>query len=311
MDRDYIIIQAQNDTIASVSGEDSCGIGGPCRVGYGNTIQLPNGTLISVYSRDSSVVLTKKTARGNPQTQILVSVVRWELPPSAGPAAMDTSEAEGTASGAGAGAGAGASHPCVRDGVVARASCFGFDEHDATAALQTALSWPNVSKVTVDKMPSPWIVTPLFITNDDLHVHFADDVLVLAKKGNFTGSGDGLLTVARRRNVTLSGGRNATLKMRRADYADPSKYSKSEFRMGLWLVDSVDVTIRGLSIVDTGGDGIFVGGGVPCRFPGDHRCLAGSVGCRRVHIHDCNLVNAYRNGMSVISAEDMLVERTT
>jgi hypothetical protein len=68
--------------------------------------------------------------------------------------------------------------------------------------------------------------------------------------------------------------------------------------------------VRNLRIADTGGDGIFIGGGVPCRWPGDHRCVAGSPGCLRIHIVDCVLANAYRNGMSVISAVDLLVERT-
>jgi hyaluronoglucosaminidase len=58
-------------------------------------------------------------------------------------------------------------------------------------------------------------------------------------------------------------------------------------------------------------DGIFIGGGVPCRFPGDHRCMKGSPGCVGVHIVDVVLKNAYRNALSVISAEDLLVERTT
>jgi hypothetical protein len=141
-------------------------------------------------------------------------------------------------------------------------------------------------------------------------VHFADGVLVLAKEGEFHGSGDGLLSVIRKKNITLRGGINATLQMRRSDYADPAKYTHSEFRMGLWLVDSTDVTLSGLTISDTGGDGIFIGGGVPCRFPDDHRCVPGSVGCARVHITDCVFRNAYRNGMSVISAVDLLVERT-
>jgi hypothetical protein len=201
-----------------------------------------------------------------------------------------------------------ATPPCVRDGVTV-ASCFGFDPEDSTRYLQAALS-SNASLVIIDRQQSPWVVQPLVITADNTHVKLDDHVLVLAKEGAFQGSGDGLLTISRRRNVTVSGGHNATLQMRRADYADPQKYKHSEFRMGVWLEDSVDVTISGLRIADTGGDGIFIGGGVPCRFPGDRRCLPGSPGCLRVHIVDCVLVNAYRNAMSVISAQDLLVERT-
>jgi len=144
------------------------------------------------------------------------------------------------------------SSQCVKNGV-ATASCFGFDAQDSTTFLQAALS-SNASLVIVDRQPSPWIVgQPLVVTEDNIHVHFDDDVLVLAKEGGFKGKGDGLLTINRRRNVTLSGGSNATLQMRRADYADQSKYNHSEFRMGLWMIDSVDVTVRSLTIADTGG----------------------------------------------------------
>eukprot|EP01046_Picozoa_sp_COSAG06_P033995 COSAG06_NODE_3520_length_5232_cov_6.600429_5_plen_235_part_00 len=184
---------------------------------------------------------------------------------------------------------------CVKDGV-AIASCFGFNAQDSTQYLQAALS-SNASLVIVDRQPSasPWIVQPLVITSDDIHVHLNDDVLLLAKRGAFKGKGDGMLTINRRRNVTLSGGRNATLQMWRADYADPALYNHSEFRMGLWLIDSVDVTIRNLRISDTGGDGIFIGGAVPCRFPGDRRCSPDSPGCLRVHIVDCVLVRLCGN----------------
>lgn len=196
---------------------------------------------------------------------------------------------------------------CVKNGV-AIASCFGFDPEDSTQYLQAALS-SNASLVVIDRKRSPWIVQPLVITADNTHVKIEDHVLVLAKEGAYKGSGDGLLTIRSRRNITVSGGNNVTLKMRRADYADRGKYNHSEFRMGVWLIDSVDVTIAGLRIADTGGDGIFIGGGVPCRFPGDHRCVKGSPGSLRVHIVDCAFVDAYRNAMSVISAEDLLVER--
>lgn len=76
-DTDYIVIQAQNDSWNPV-----CRHGGPCRVGFGNTIQLPNGTLVSVYCRDTPTVMPQRTAKGNVQNQILVSLVRWNLPPA-------------------------------------------------------------------------------------------------------------------------------------------------------------------------------------------------------------------------------------
>jgi hypothetical protein len=75
---DYIVIQAQND-----SWNPICRDGGPCRVGFGNTIQLPNGTLVSVYCRDTPTVVPQSSdVNKYVQHQILVSVVRWNLPPA-------------------------------------------------------------------------------------------------------------------------------------------------------------------------------------------------------------------------------------
>ena len=49
--------------------------------------------------------------------------------------------------------------------------------------------------------------------------------------------------VVRQNNVAISGGENATFRMWREDYADPSKgYVHSEWRAGIWVEDSADVT---------------------------------------------------------------------
>jgi hypothetical protein len=75
MDSDYIVISAQNDSIGSEYGqtcEDGCG----CAVGFGNTLQLPNGTLVTVYMHDQS----SSTANASgAHAAITIGVVRWEL----------------------------------------------------------------------------------------------------------------------------------------------------------------------------------------------------------------------------------------
>ena len=61
---DYIVLQAQNDSIHA-----ACKAGCGCTVAYGNTIQLPNGTLVSTYCHDNKV-----------GASTVISVVRWTLP---------------------------------------------------------------------------------------------------------------------------------------------------------------------------------------------------------------------------------------
>jgi hypothetical protein len=72
LNSDYIVLQAQDDNVGSEYGQ-SCRAGCGCAVGFGNTIQLPNGTLISVYMHDQSI------ASGGASN--VISIVRWTLPP--------------------------------------------------------------------------------------------------------------------------------------------------------------------------------------------------------------------------------------
>ena len=91
-------------------------------------------------------------------------------------------------------------------------------------------------------------------------------------------------------------GYGAQLLMRQADYNDPTRYNKSEDRMGITLNDVRDVSIVGLTVAHSGGDGIIVTGYNP--------------GSSNVYLADLVLDHNYRNALSVISVENMTVERT-
>ena len=192
-------------------------------------------------------------------------------------------------------------HRCVSPEGVAMASCYGWDAVDTTEALQLALSDQAVSKLVIDLPPDPavgWITRSLFITRNDLTVVFQDGVLLQAREGFFrTVDGDqaSLLTLFKVKNVTLQGEGNATFRMRRADYHNASMgYTEhSEWRMGINLLHVQGVGIHGLRVEHTGGDGIYV------------------LGESDIHISDCVLDSNWRQGMSVINASNLLVERTT
>jgi hypothetical protein len=85
--------------------------------------------------------------------------------------------------------------------------------------------------------------------------------------------------------------------MHKADYqnktASISNYSKAEWRHGLQLHDTQDITVAGLTITQTGGDGIDMGG-----------VISGTL---NTHIHDCELVENHRQGLSVGVAKNLLV----
>ena len=174
---------------------------------------------------------------------------------------------------------------------VLKVSSLGWRADDSTEFLQTALD-SGASTVVVDMSRGPWVTRPLFARSNQTIV-FGPGVELLAKKGAFRGEHDQLLSVRGVSNVTLRGSCGARLRMRKADYMDPKMgYSRSEWRHTLNIAGATNVVVEGLSFVDSGGDGICVGG----------------IGTRNVTIRDCVCDGNNRQGISVTCAENLLIE---
>jgi len=177
----------------------------------------------------------------------------------------------------------------------AHASWWGYHPDDATAALQAAIR-SNAAKVVVEKMPGPWIVDSIELASNQ-EVFFEPGVVVLAKQGSFRGPSDALFRAVGKSNVKLTGP-GATLQMRRADYASPP-YIKAEWRHALSIRGCTNVTITGLVLAESGGDGIYLGAGPE-----------GQTN-RKVTIRDVVCDRNYRQGISVITAEGLRIENCT
>jgi hypothetical protein len=173
-----------------------------------------------------------------------------------------------------------------------KASSYGFSREDATAAVQAAID-SGAKQVTVPYMGAPWIIRPVKLRGD-LELIFEPGVLVLAKRGEFKGRGDTLFTAMDARNLIIRG-YGATLRMWKSDYQKPP-YEKAEWRMGISIRGCRNVLIEGLRIESTGGDGVYIDGGGTMKWSED-------VTVRNVTMHD-----NHRQGMSVISAVNLLVE---
>jgi len=175
---------------------------------------------------------------------------------------------------------------------VAHALWWGFRPEDATNALQAAIN-SGAEKVIVHKMPSPWIVDRIELAGNQ-EVVFEPGVVVLAKKGAFRGPNDALFTAWGRSNLKLTG-YGATLRMHRSDYAGPD-YKKAEWRHVLNFRGCTNVTVAGLTLAESGGDGIYLGSG------------RNGEPNRNVTIRDVVCDRNYRQGISVINAEKLLIE---
>ena len=177
---------------------------------------------------------------------------------------------------------------------VAYASWWGFQREDSTAALQAAIH-SGAKRVIVEKMNGPWIVTPIQLASDQ-EIVFEEGVVVQAKKGEFKAATASLFTASLKKNIQLTGA-GAILEMRRADY-DAAPYTKAEWRNGISVRSCSNVTISGLVIRETGGDGVYLG------------VAKRGVTNQKITIRDVVFERNYRQGISIISAEDLQIENT-
>lgn len=176
----------------------------------------------------------------------------------------------------------------------AKASWWGFDPADSTDALQAAVD-SGAKRVIVENMGRPWIVRPIKLASDQ-EIFFEKGTVVEAKKGEFHASNASLFNISLKQNVSLVG-YGAVLRMHRKDYDNPP-YKKAEWRHVLNIKSSSNIKIHGLTLAESGGDGIYLG------------TSKRGVTNKDVHIKDVVCDGNYRQGISVITAEKLLIEDT-
>lgn len=176
--------------------------------------------------------------------------------------------------------------------LTANALWWGFDPEDATEAIQSAID-AQTPRVIVPYTGRPWIVRPIQLRSD-LELYFEPGVIVEAKAGEFKGRGDSLFSAENASNITLMG-YGATLRMRKSDYQSDA-YEKAEWRMTLDFNGCQALRIEGLRLENSGGDGIYLGATKERPY------------CRDVVIRNVSCIDHHRQGISVISAIDLLID---
>jgi hypothetical protein len=181
--------------------------------------------------------------------------------------------------------------PSVR-GIVVTCS----DVSDCTADIAAALS-SCAEEVVVPAQPtSTWIVRPLFVVCDNQKIVLEPGVTLLAKKNEFHGKSDCLLTVQNVSGITIIAD-SAALRMRRSDYANASQYDHAQGRHTLAIRGATDVFVRGLTATESGGDGVYVA----------NRLGNSSHPSKNITLQAVTLTKNYRQGMSVISVQGLNV----
>ena len=174
----------------------------------------------------------------------------------------------------------------------AQASWWGFDPQDATNSLQAALNC-RAKRVVVEHMGQPWIVKTIRLPSNK-EIVFEPGVVVEAKRGEFLGKGDCLFVASGCKRLTLRS-TGATFRMHKSDYHKPP-YQLAEWRHALSIRGCEDVTVEGLTLADSGGDGIYLGAG------------SNNATNRNITIRNVVCDGNNRQGISVITAENLLIE---
>ncbi|MEO1449696.1 MAG: right-handed parallel beta-helix repeat-containing protein [Bacteroidota bacterium] len=172
---------------------------------------------------------------------------------------------------------------------------YGFDAVNGGGFIQQAFNSFS-DTVIIDYTGSPWRTGPLKINRNDLVVIFERGVILEAIPNEF-GTFESLLQIDNQNSISILGN-GATLRMNRAEYA---QINDGEYRHAIRLGSCSDMEITGLHIIESGGDGIYVG----------EDLVQGNAQnfCRDIYIHDCIIEDHYRQGISIISAKNLLIER--
>lgn len=171
------------------------------------------------------------------------------------------------------------------------ASSFGFRAGDATEAFQDAIR-SNHSYIVIDKQSTDWVIQPSrFFDITDKTIVFESGVVLRAKSGAYSSPSAILVDFRNARNLTIKG-YGATFKMNRGEYG------KSEYRHALKIDGGKNIEVKGLRIIDSGGDGIIIQRG------------SGNY-AEDVTIEDVVSHNNMRQGLSIISGKNIFVKNCT
>lgn len=171
-----------------------------------------------------------------------------------------------------------------------RVSEFGFDSADSTRFFEAALA-SGAGRIIVDRQATDWITGPISVKRSNLEIVLEDGVTVRALEGSYISVRDRVFGIYSVSNVVLRGEGTAGIIMRKADYADPTKYEKGEQRGCTVVHSSQNCVISNLFLCSSGGDGVEI------------------TNSKGVRLEDLRCDENYRQGISINSGEDVTVRR--
>jgi len=170
-------------------------------------------------------------------------------------------------------------------------SSIGFDISNSTSFLQFALESTTEDTIIIDNVGNDWMTGPLRIERNDVTILFENGVTIRSLAGEF-GEFESLFRIIDKENITIIG-YGAQFIMNKQEYIT---LADSEYRHGIRLGSATNITIEGLSIFDTGGDGILLSKSFQPNSIKNY--------CENILIKNCRFSNNYRQGMSITSVKN-------
>jgi len=171
-----------------------------------------------------------------------------------------------------------------------KASTFGYNSSDATKALKAAIN-SSYSTIIVDKQAGDWVVGPLWFNQlRNKTIIFERGVVIRAKRGVY-GPSQRLFQLTYSQNIEIQG-YGATFAMNKSEYSGQQNHALS-------IVNSSNITVKGLTLTGAGGDGIYVS-----------RYNDGEY-CSNIVIDGVTSTKNQRQGITVISVDGLQIKNST
>ena len=167
-----------------------------------------------------------------------------------------------------------------------------------TALIQGFLNNATYTKIIIQPGTgnASWLVDPLYFNHNNTEIHLNSNTILESRTGGYPYGTDCVLKATSLSNIKVTGDTGAEILMHKSEYAN---LSAAEWRHAIAIMNCSNVTISGLTLSDTGGDGILIGD------------TTGTGYCSDVTITDIIVDGAARNGMSVNSVDGLTVTDCT
>ena len=173
---------------------------------------------------------------------------------------------------------------------------YGYDPVDATTFLRRALNANSTADTIIIDNVGEWNTDRIFVNRGNVTILLEPGVVVSALAGAFENTNFKLFNIRGQDDVHFLG-YGATIRM--IPGVSFSTGDPGGFRHLLNFGGCTNISVTGLTLRDSGGDGIQVSKDFQD---------GGKTFCENVVIRDCFIDNNYRQGISITSGENVLIE---